>query len=130
MLDANYNRAKEAMRVSEDICRFVIEDAALTARWKRCRHDLTNTLHRLPIAYRRLLEARESSQDVGSRSFIHDKKNKSRWEDLLIANAKRSQEAARVLEEIAKTIDPHFAALFQGLRFRLYELEKISLRKL
>ncbi len=130
ILDANYNRAKEGIRVLEDITRFVIQDAALTSRWKRCRHDLTQAILRLPVSYRELVDARESSRDVGRQSFIRDKKKKSRWQDLFISNAKRSQEALRVLEELVKMIGPKYAANFQTLRFCLYDLEKRSLQKL
>ncbi|HXV28164.1 MAG TPA: thiamine-phosphate pyrophosphorylase [bacterium] len=130
ILDANYNRAKEAMRVAEDIIRFVARDSGLTAQWKRCRHDLTGIVQRLPLSYRQLIHARESSTDIGRRSFIDDKRGKNRWHDLLIANAKRGQEALRVLEELAKIFDPRQSSKFQRLRFRLYELEKKSLRKL
>lgn len=130
IIDANYNRAKEAMRVDEDIARFAIKDAKLTGMWKRCRHDLTRALFDLPVSYRRLVESRHSSEDVGRMSFIRDKNSGVRWRDIFIANAKRSQEASRVLEELSKVISPRNAARFQRLRFRLYELEKISLRKL
>ncbi len=130
ILDANYNRAKEGIRVLEDIARFVIQDTGLTERWKRCRHDLTQSILSLPVSYRELVDARESSRDVGRQSFIPDKKKKSQWQDLFISNAKRSQEALRVLEELVKMIGPKYAANFQTLRFRLYDLEKRSLQKL
>jgi thiamine-phosphate pyrophosphorylase len=130
ILDANYNRAKEAIRVAEDIVRFVIEDPKLTARWKRARHDLTQVLLRFPVSYRHLVASRDSVQDVGRRSLIHDKTTKADWTGLFIANAKRSQEAMRVLEEISKIVASRQTPLFQRLRFRLYELEKASLRKL
>ena len=129
IIDANYNRAKEAMRVAEDVIRFVIQDSKLTDKWKRTRHDLTSILFEFPISYRGLVESRHSSEDVGRRSLIRDKKTKNSWQDLLTANAKRSQEAMRVLEELAKMMAPRLAVRFQQLRFRLYELEKISLRK-
>ena len=39
-LDASANRAAEALRVIEDVLRFVLDDAHLTAVAKRLRHDL------------------------------------------------------------------------------------------
>jgi thiamine-phosphate pyrophosphorylase len=130
IMDANYNRAKEAMRVSEDILRFVSKNAALTAQWKRTRHELTRILLKFPVSPRALLESRNSRQDVGRKSLIRDKKRKIQWADLLLANAKRGEEAVRVLEELSKIISPRQTPQLQHLRFRLYELEKKSLRKL
>lgn len=128
IIDANYNRAKEAMRVAEDIARFRLADARLTARFKRLRHDLTRALLGLRVPDRELVAARDSREDVGRRSLIRDKKN-PRWKDLLVSNLKRAEEASRVLEEVSKMAAPRKAPSFQRIRFRLYELEKESLRK-
>ena len=43
---------------------------------------------------------------------------------MLLANFKRSEEAARVLEEVLKTSEPRLSARFKQVRFRLYDLEK------
>jgi thiamine-phosphate pyrophosphorylase len=128
IIDANYNRAKEALRVTEDIARFYLADARLTTRFKRARHDLTKALLGFKVPYRNLVEARNSKEDVGARSLIRDKKRPG-WKDLLLSNLKRAQEAARVLEEVSKMVEPKKTPVFQRLRFRLYELEKESLRQ-
>ena len=128
VIDANYNRAKEALRVAEDIARFYLANARLTSRFKRARHDLTKTLLGFKVPYRALVEARNSAEDVGRRGLIRDKR-KPGWKDLFLANLKRAQEAARVLEEFSKMVQPDKAGAFQRLRFRLYELEKESIRK-
>ncbi len=128
MIDANYNRAKEAVRVAEDIARFYLQDRALTSRFKRARHDLTKALLGFKVPYRNLVEARNSKEDVGARGLIRDKKRPG-WKDLLLSNLKRAQEATRVLEEFSKMVEPKKTGSFQRLRFRLYELEKESLRK-
>src|SRR5205814_7238266 len=64
ILDASANRAREALRVIEDYCRFALDDAFLTGELKTLRHSLTETLAGLrgPI----LLEARDTVQDVGT----------------------------------------------------------------
>jgi thiamine-phosphate pyrophosphorylase len=41
------------------------------------------------------------------------------------ANLRRSQEAARVLEEFGKLVNPDSASYFKKIRFKLYTLEKI-----
>ena len=44
VIDANYNRAKEALRVAEDMLRFVLNSKALSSRCKLLRHRLTQIL--------------------------------------------------------------------------------------
>lgn len=129
IVDANFNRAKEALRVVEDFARFLIEDKALTSDFKKVRHELTCIVLRFPARYKELLEAREAAGDVGRHQILKDKPGELRWQDLMAANLKRSQEAVRVLEEISKAVQPPQAAALQELRFRLYELEKRSFRK-
>jgi thiamine-phosphate pyrophosphorylase len=129
ILDANFNRAREGLRVAEDIARFCLEDTTLTAHLKRCRHDLTVSFLDFPVAYTKWVAARDASGDIGKKSWIPRRNRKPSLKELMIANLKRSQEAARVLEELAKVIFPKQAPRFQSLRFRLYELEKRSLQK-
>ena len=47
ILDANANRSREALRVLEDHCRFVLNDAFLSAQLKQLRHDLAGLMHQL-----------------------------------------------------------------------------------
>ena len=128
IVDANYNRAKEALRVAEDFSRFLLNDRRLTARFKRSRHELTRILLRLPIPYRRLVAARDSVRDVGRSRGIRDRRS-PRWQDAMTANLKRAEEALRVLEELARLISPRAARSFEDLRFRIYELERIAFQK-
>src|SRR4051794_35924729 len=41
ILDANANRAREALRVLEDYARFVLDDESICGELKLLRHDLT-----------------------------------------------------------------------------------------
>ncbi|MFO0842221.1 MAG: hypothetical protein U0797_07440 [Gemmataceae bacterium] len=41
LLDAGFNRAREALRVVEDYARFSLDDAFLSGELKRLRHELT-----------------------------------------------------------------------------------------
>ncbi len=129
VIDANYNRAKEALRVCEDICRFLMDDPVLTRRFKQCRHALTKAILEFPVPYRKLVRSRNLSEDVGRRGSIHDLKKRPGWRDVMAANLKRGQEASRVLEEFAKIIAPKQSYHFQKVRFRIYELEKSCFRK-
>lgn len=128
IIDANYNRAKEGLRVAEDIARFHLRDPALTRALKRIRHDFTKALLAFKTPYRSLVEARNLKEDVGARGLIRDKKRPD-WKDLLVSNLRRGQEASRVLEELSRMVEPRKTASFQRIRFRLYELEKNCLRK-
>lgn len=128
LIDANLNRAKEGLRVCEDILRFVYDDRRLTYSFKKLRHDCSKIILEFPVPYRTLVEARSVARDVGKKSAILEKR-KLAWKDLVASNLKRSEESFRVLEEASKMIAPGKASRFQTLRFRLYELEKRVLKK-
>lgn len=119
IIDANFNRAKEALRVIEDICRFILNDGNLTKELKVLRSGLTINID---LADRRLLEARQSESDV-ARS--RDVPNRQNIKQILLANFKRVQEALRVLEEFIKDSNE-----IKNLRYRAYDLEKIIYKKL
>jgi hypothetical protein len=124
IVDANFNRAKEALRVIEDVSRFILNNRNLTSQLKQLRHNLTQIILKFPISYKQLLLARDSAEDVGKDQWIKDKHSKLAASDILISNMKRAQEAVRVLEEMAKIVSPKQSPLFQKLRFELYEIEK------
>lgn len=129
ILDANLNRAKEALRVGEDIVRFGLNEELLSKRWKSCRHQISQAFLKMPLKYQLLLNVRDSENDVGKSSHIADKKKKQTLKDLLIANLKRAQESLRVLEEVSKVIAPKLSGRFQKIRFDTYVLEKDTLSK-
>lgn len=129
ILDANYNRTKEALRVIEDIIRFAVSDRALARELKKCRHDLTKSLLDLPMPYPKLVDARESDQDVGKDLVIDDKIKRITFFDLVVANFKRTQESVRVLEETVKIISVKHSDPLRKLRFKIYGLEKKIIRK-
>jgi len=129
IIDANYNRAKEAIRVCEDIARFSLEESRLSYNWKSCRHALTGALLKLPVSYRQIIETRGSDSDVGKAFEISDKRN-TEINDVLKANMKRAQEALRVLEEFSKVVAPRQSGRFQKIRFQLYGLEKATYSKI
>jgi thiamine-phosphate pyrophosphorylase len=64
VLDANLNRGREALRVLEDHCRFVLNDRFLTEQVKEYRHTLAAASAQLPPAL--LLAARDTPGDVGT----------------------------------------------------------------
>jgi thiamine-phosphate pyrophosphorylase len=122
VLDAAANRAREALRVIEDYCRFVLDDKYLTGELKGLRHLLTEVLSVLPISL--LLESRETLQDVGTNLSTSREKERHSLEDVVLANLKRLQEALRSLEEFGKTKSPGLGELLEKLRYRAYTLER------
>lgn len=129
IIDANFNRTKEALRTCEELARFLLEDKVLTLKFKALRHEVSQILIAFPVKYRQLVEARDSIKDVGKKSSIQDTKKKPVWQDVMISNLKRSQESLRVLEEFSKVVAPKSSSKFQKIRFDLYVLEKRTVKK-
>ncbi len=125
ILDAGANRAREALRVVEDYCRFALEDAFLSGELKRLRHDLTETLAGLSST--RLLQARDAPGDVGASLSTPSEQVRSSFQDVVQANLKRSQEALRSLEEFGKVHAPELGQALEKLRYRAYTLEQAIL---
>ena len=124
VLDANLNRLREGLRVIEDTVRFICGDRETTLALKEARHVLQGLAGELPGGPAALLAARDSGGDVGAGLNTGSEMTRRTYGEILAANFKRTQEAARVLEEYAKIISPGRAARIKTIRFMLYELEK------
>jgi len=122
IIDANFNRAREAARVMEEFCRFYLNSPALSERVKQLRHSITNNIKTLDPAS--LICSRHSSTDVGAAKKADNQSLKHDLLDSFTAAAKRLPEALRALAEMTETIDPSLAAEFEKLRFLAYTLEK------
>jgi thiamine-phosphate pyrophosphorylase len=120
ILDASFNRAREALRVLEDLARFHAGDAALAAELKDARHRLDREAR--PHAAE-LLRARDSEGDVG-RDGDRPVAGPRPLAEVAAANLKRAQEAMRTIEEVAKGRFPSMAAAAHGLRYGLYGVER------
>jgi thiamine-phosphate pyrophosphorylase len=125
ILDASANRAREALRVIEDYCRFVLDDAHLSAALKTLRHELATILEEVPSA--QLLAAREALRDVGTEIHTEQEQTRSSPEAVVQANLKRLQEALRSLEEYGKVLGPTLGRAFEQLRYRTYTIERTLL---
>ncbi len=124
ILDANYNRSKEALRVVEDLLRFSSAPKVLVQPWKKIRHTLTQIILQLPVNFKALISCRDIEKDHGKTLGIRDKKGKLHLQDILFANIQRAEESLRVLEECVKPIKPKCSGALMRLRFKVYELEK------
>ena len=122
ILDANFNRLREGLRVLEEIERLGRDNAALSGRLKRLRHEVSDCESLLPLKKR--LEARDSRGDVGRPFHAGLEGGRKGLAGLAAANFKRCQEAARVLEEFIKLFSPAAAGRMKKIRFKLYDFEK------
>ncbi len=70
ILDANFNRAREALRVMEEYARFVLDDASLTEAMKCARHELVEAVRGIGETKPRSDEATEGrrGEDTEARS--------------------------------------------------------------
>lgn len=121
ILDANANRAREALRVLEDFARFDLNDASLSRRIKAARHELSETLG--GEMSRLMVRCRDSESDVGRSIETESEYSRATVDDLVVTAGKRAAEALRVMEEYAKTFDADRARRFERLRYNLYEIE-------
>ena len=116
IIDANLNRLKEGIRVVEDIFRYFYNDKELSTKLKNLRH-----LSRVENFYE-ILASRDVQNDV-LRQSIKSEQNRDNLNSILIANFKRAQESARVLEELLKLYSIKDSENFKYIRYELYNLE-------
>jgi thiamine-phosphate pyrophosphorylase len=122
VIDAAANRAREALRVLEDYCRFVLNDRGLTEDLKSLRHNITLTLGKTDTDDH--LAARDALSDVGTTIAEPSERHRASLEEIVQANFKRLQEALRSLEEYSKLCQPNLGAFFKEARYRSYTLER------
>ena len=130
IIDANLNRIGEGLRLLEDVARLLLNDATLTQQLKTMRHQLIRGDWSLQ---QELLQARNSGGDVGINIEAPGDKKQRELPIMVVANARRVQEALRVMEELAKVpgTTPEFdSEKFKQARFDLYTIERTLLSKL
>lgn len=126
IIDVNLNRLSEGLRVVEDIIRFKFEDKESLNTIRNLKRKLWQNLGE---TRKKVIWSRKSEQDIG-RAAQFDRTNRTNIPDVLTANLKRSQESARVLEELFKITKPEATNLFKKIRFTLYDLEKEILMRI
>ena len=127
MLDANFNRAREALRTLEDYGRFVLNDSRLSGACKTLRHELCARMTALGAEAAMLY--RDTPGDVGVTIKAEDERHRDTLENIVTAAAKRLTEALRVLEELSKLQSDVAAAEMEALRYQSYTLEQTILRQ-
>jgi len=128
IIDANFNRAREAVRAIEDFCRFALNSAELYERAKRLRHELSAAIDKLDAG--RLLSSRDTLGDVGVFS-VQRSADSVQWtgflhapRSMLYANFKRLTEALRTLAEVTRAENLPISEAIEKLRYDAYTLEK------
>ncbi|OHB62736.1 MAG: thiamine-phosphate diphosphorylase [Planctomycetes bacterium RBG_13_60_9] len=122
IVDANFNRAREALRVMEEYCRFVLNCGPLSERAKRLRHELCAAVGQLDAG--RLMAGRDTQGDVGVGIKVAGQLERATLKDCFIAGAKRLTEALRVLAETVQIENRGVAEGIEHLRYQAYTLEK------
>ncbi len=117
LIDANLNRLREGIRTCEDIQRYIYDNKTDSTKLKNLRHQARIK------DYQKLLEERDVVGDV-LKETTPSESNRTNIESILIANMKRAQESARVLEESLKLINPQEAEKFKLIRYSLYDIER------
>jgi len=122
IIDANLNRIGESLRLLEDIARLLLNDAGLSGRLKAMRHELAvrdlNTK-------KQLLQERNSREDIGIDIEVRQQTKERDLPAAVIANARRIQEAMRVIEELAKIPSINIdSEKFKKARFEMYDIER------
>jgi thiamine-phosphate pyrophosphorylase len=130
IIDANLNRIGEGLRLLEDLARLLLNDATLTQQLKTMRHELVTSDWSFN---QQLLQSRDSESDVGINIEAPEQAKQRELPIMVVANARRVQEALRTLEELAKIPDttPKLdSEKFKQARFNLYAIERTLLSKL
>ena len=131
IIDANLNRIGEGLRLLEDLARLLLNDTTLTQQLKIMRHELVTSDWSFN---QQLLQSRDSESDIGINIEAPEQGSKQREPPIMVvANARRVQEALRTLEELAKIPDTTLklnSEKFKQARFCLYTIERRLLSRL
>lgn len=130
IVDANFNRSREGLRVCEEITRFVMNSSALTKELKTLRHGISDIIRSSPETAKECLESRDSASDCGRMPDFRIEVSRREASDIFSANIERVKESIRVLEEFLKLIDTDLSAKLTRLRFKTYDIEKKVVKKL
>uniref|UniRef100_A0A7V3ZV02 Thiamine-phosphate synthase n=1 Tax=candidate division WOR-3 bacterium TaxID=2052148 RepID=A0A7V3ZV02_UNCW3 len=122
IIDANFNRLREALKTVEDIIRFALGNQKLLSLLRKELKKIRKVIIKKEKEY---LPFREIKTDIGKKYEYDQPYLKKDLIDLLFANLKRAEESCRTLEEIFKiNKEERLAQFFKEKRFFLYQLEK------
>lgn len=122
ILDANFNRAREALRVAEDAGRFALNDPAICAMAKNMRSELKEIYEHLPVD--EMLTSRDTPGDLGTEITSPSETKRVDLSDVAQAAMKRLGEALRTIEEYSKIVAPTMVTKIERMRYNTYTLEQ------
>lgn len=121
IIDVNFNRLDESLKLVEDIVRFQIEDKGLLSQIREIRKDFLALKKVIPLI--KIITARQSQKDLG-RQERFDLRGKKDTVGILLANFSRAKESSRIIEETMKAIDVQASRMAKNIRFAIYDLER------
>jgi len=119
VLDANFNRAREGMRVVEDIMRYYYQNESIYKKIKKLRHRLSSVMLKF---YNEMIKERDILKDPGFK--LKERGKRKNVVEILKFNFLRIEEALRVIEEFSKMEKENFSEQIKKIRYRIYEIEK------
>ena len=122
IIDANLNRAAEALRTVEDVCRFHWSLKGFAGDLKTLRHSLFAALSTGGVGREDIVRHRDIEGDVGRESVSPGSAQDPAG--MAFRNVERAKEALRALEEASRLVQPDLARVFEQSRYRLYAIEK------
>jgi len=123
VVDASLNRAAEALRVVEDICRFAWDLPGISGELKEVRHAVLHAFAPSAADRMGLTASRDIEGDVGRGRGVA-LPGAGDLTASAVRNLERAKEALRTLEEIARIRGGEEAPAAAALRYRLYSIEK------
>jgi thiamine-phosphate pyrophosphorylase len=123
IIDVNFNRCNEGLRVIEEYFRFCDINTKVQKQLKQIRHNLFELKIDF-FDYKLLLKNRDSENDIGGKYITKKEVERNDIKEILVSNIKRIQEGMRVLEEYSKLVNSAAVSGFKKIRFELYILEK------
>ena len=124
IIDANFNRAREGIRVLEDSVRFIQDNRELAKKLKDIRHGITDAVKGFGLTREELLDARNSESDVGRTLEGELESKRTNLNEIIASNFARIEESLRAIEEFGKLLDTESARKIKDLRYKVYTLEK------
>ena len=128
ILDANFNRAREALRVVEDCGRFALNDPAVTAMAKNLRSQIKEVTVDLPA--NEMIVSRDTPGDIGTELTSPTEPERQDLADVASAACKRMTEALRTIEEYVKFVAPAQTIKVERMRYDAYTLEQRLMQRL
>ena len=122
ILDANFNRAREALRVAEDCGRFALNDPAITAMAKALRSTLRDIVTAMPAD--EMITSRDTPGDIGTEITSPTEARRENLTEVAIAACKRLTESLRTIEEYSKFVVPEHVVAVERMRYDAYTLEQ------